>query len=84
MVGPNLYWIILVPQLTHMASCGWWKGDSESMWGHPSTNHNLPHERVVTQVVALELSNLYLLLEFRLGTIQSTQDSIIALYCNSY
>ena len=38
-------------QLVHVASCNWWRGDGRSMWGHPSTNHNSPHERVV----ALEL-----------------------------
>ena len=24
----------------HVECCGWWRGDSEFMWGHPSTNHN--------------------------------------------
>ena len=30
----------LVPQLAHVASCGWWRGDGGSMRGHLSTNHN--------------------------------------------
>jgi len=37
----------LVPQLSHVASCSWWKGDGGSMWGHPFTNHNSPHGQVV-------------------------------------
>ena len=48
-------WALLVPQLTHVASCGWWRGDGRSMWGHPSTNYNSPHERVVAQVVPPKL-----------------------------
>ena len=42
-----------MPQLTHVASCDWWKGDGGSMWGHSSTNHNSPHGRVVTFIVPL-------------------------------
>ena len=48
-------WKILVPQLIHVVSCGWWRGDGGFMWGYPSTNHNSPHGRVVAQVVVLEL-----------------------------
>ena len=40
-----------VSQLIHVVSCGWWRGNGGSMWGHPSTNHNLPHKRVVAQIV---------------------------------
>ena len=39
----------LVPQLAHVASCGWCRGDDGSMWRHLSTNHKSPHGRVVTQ-----------------------------------
>ena len=37
---------------TLLASCGWWRGGG-SMWGHPSTNHNSQHGRVVDKVVVL-------------------------------
>ena len=32
----------------HVTSCGWWKSDDGFMCGHPFTNHNSPHGRVVT------------------------------------
>ena len=41
------------PQLAHVASCGWWKGVHGPMWGHPSTNHNMSHGRIVANVVPL-------------------------------
>ena len=48
-----------MPQLVHMVSCSWWRGDGRSMWRHPSTNYNSPHGRVVvTQVVAVDLFSL--------------------------
>ena len=51
MLVPQLV-VQLVPQLAHVASCGWWTGDGESMWGHSSTNYNSPHGRVMAYVVA--------------------------------
>lgn len=38
----------LVPQLAHVASCDWWRGDGRR---HCSTNHNTPYGRIVVQVV---------------------------------
>ena len=34
----------------HMASCGWWRGDGESLQGHISPNRNSPHQQVVAFV----------------------------------
>ena len=43
-----------IPQLSHVASCGWWRG--VPTWTH---HHNSPHGRVVVfvvpQCVALDL-----------------------------
>ena len=30
----------------HMMSCGWWRGDNGFMWGHLSTNHNTPYDKL--------------------------------------
>ena len=45
----------LVSQLVHVASCDWWKGVPTWTHHHPSTNHNLSHRQVVSQVVAVDL-----------------------------
>jgi len=37
----------LCPQLAHVASCGWWKGDGGSMCHAP----NSPHGQVVDKIV---------------------------------
>ena len=31
----------------HVASCGWCRGDGESIYEHPSPNSNSPHQQVV-------------------------------------
>ena len=43
----------LVPQLAHVTSCEWKRGDGESMWGYLSITHNFPRGQVVARVVPL-------------------------------
>ena len=47
---PNQTSLEKVSQLIHVASYGWWRGVPTWTHYHPSTNHNLPHGRVVAQV----------------------------------
>ena len=49
------------PQFDHVVSCGWWRGDGGSMWGHPSTNHNSSHGWVVDKVMVLGMAPKLLL-----------------------
>ena len=46
----------LYPQLDHTVSCGWWRGDSRSMWRHPSTNHNSPYGQIMGKIVILSVT----------------------------
>ena len=52
--------IIKYPFGNMLTNYGWQRDDSRSMWRHFFTNHNLPHEQVVSQVVTPKLSNIFL------------------------
>ena len=48
-----LTWLMLVPQLTQVVSCGWWIDDGGSMWGNLSTNYNSLHRWVVAPALLI-------------------------------
>ena len=58
-------------KIAYMASCGWWKGDVGSMWGHPSTIHNSPRGRVMAQVVGHEHNSSRIRFRLSLTSVQS-------------
>ena len=44
--------ITISTQYVRVVYFNWWKGNSESRWGHHSINYNSSLERVVTQIMS--------------------------------